>query len=214
MRVLAEGASIREARLVVLLLHGRARTPEEMIGLARDVAVDGVRWIAPEAPGSSWYPGRFMEPFEANQPALGLALAQVDGLVREIIAAGVPAARIALCGFSQGACLAVHSLVSSPRRYAGLVVLTGGLIGPPGTPWPDVDLLREMPVLLTGSEIDDWVPPGRARETAAWLERQGAGVDMVIYEDRPHEMSADEILRTRTFLETIRPGRDRSSYWR
>ena len=79
------------------------------------------------------------------------------------------------------------------------MVLTGGLIGPPGTPWPTVDL-RGTRVLITGSDVDEWVPESRVRETARVLELRGADVQLRIYPRRPHLVSDDEVAEARAFV--------------
>ena len=83
LRTLETGASRNDARLAAVMIHGRGRAPEEMAELGASLAVDGVRYYSPEATGGSWYPGRFMDPFEVNQPALGQALAGLESLRRE-----------------------------------------------------------------------------------------------------------------------------------
>ncbi|MGO4838862.1 alpha/beta hydrolase, partial [Rhizobiaceae sp. 2RAB30] len=115
-------------------------------------------------------------------------------------AAGFPYERIVLCGFSQGACLAAQTLMQRPAPYAAGVLFTGGLIGPPGTTWRPPELIPGVRVLITGSENDDWVPAWRVRETAATLAGFGAVVDTIIYEDRPHIISDDEIAHARVLL--------------
>ncbi len=184
----------RDARLTCLMIHGRGRDAAEMATLAGGLGAPDVRFLCPDAPGGSWYPGRFMDPPEANEPWLSEALARLEDLV-----SGLPHDRLVLAGFSQGACLAAQMLVRRPGRYGGALIFTGGLIGPPGTVWPPGDLAG-TPVLLTGSDVDDWIPVARTRETAAALTARGAAVDLVIYPDRAHEVCADERTRAARFL--------------
>jgi predicted esterase len=172
-----------------------------MAELGATFAVEGVRYYSPEAPGNSWYPGRFMEPIEANQPALGEALAGIEGLVDKLVADGFANDRIVLCGFSQGACLAAEILLRRPAPFAAALIFTGGLIGPPGTVWRAASQLPDVPVLLTGGDADEWVPAARVRETAEVLEAFGGLVDTVIYEGRPHMVCEDEIVRARKLLQ-------------
>lgn len=199
-RMLETGAERKDARLAALMIHGRGRTPEEMAGLGAALAVDGVRYYSPAAPGGSWYPGRFMEPFEANQPALGEAMAALESLMERLVVEGFSDHRIVLCGFSQGACLAADLLLRRPASYAAALLFTGGLIGPPGTVWRSKARLTGVRVLVTGGELDEWVPPERVRETAEVLAGLGASVETVIYADRPHTVCDDEILRARSLL--------------
>lgn len=201
LRIVETGAAADQAALAVIMLHGRDRAPEEMAELAAAFAVDGVRYFCPEAPGNSWYPQRFFEPFEHNQPALDASLASVAALVSDLNARGFPDNRIVLCGFSQGGCLAAETLVRRPSTYAAAILFTGGLIGPPGTIWNAPARLNDLPVLLSGSEIDDWVPAWRTRETADVLSGLGVKLSATIYPDRPHIVCDDEIVRARAMLE-------------
>jgi predicted esterase len=200
LRTLETGASLDEAKLVAVMIHGRGGRPEDLADIGATLALDGVRYVCPEAPGNSWYPGRFMEPLENNQPALGEALAAIASLIEALGAKGFADHRIVLCGFSQGACLAAQTLLRRPAGYAAAILFTGGLIGPAGTVWRMPARIPGTPVLLTGSETDEWVPADRVRETAAVLTAFGAAVETVIYEDRPHIVSDDEIFRARALL--------------
>ena len=82
-------------------------------------------------------------------------------------------------------------------------MFTGALIGPPGTPWrlaPPATTLGGLPVLLTGSDVDEWVPETRVRETASVLTSLGADVRCRIYAGRDHIVSDDEIVEAREFI--------------
>lgn len=201
LRTLVSGTSRKDARLAALMIHGRGRTPEEMAALGEAFALDGIRYYSPEAPSGSWYPGRFMEPFEANQPALDEARAGLGRVVERLVVEGFPGHRIVLCGFSQGACLVADILLRHPANYAAALIFTGGLIGPPGTVWRSNGRLDGMPALLTGGDVDEWVPSARVRETGDVLSDLGATVETVIYADRPHLVCDDEISRARALLE-------------
>lgn len=202
---LETGVARGQARLALVLIHGRGRPPEEMAAIGEALAVDGVRCYCPEAPGHSWYPQRFLEPLESNQPALDEALAAIGGLIDFLHLEGFADERIVLGGFSQGACLAAECLVRRPAPYAGALIFTGGLIGPPGTLWQPPNRIPAVPVLLTGCETDEWVPAWRTRETGSALASFGASVETVIYPDRPHVVSQDEISRARTLLQGAFP---------
>lgn len=205
-RLVALGPELSDADAVCILAHGRGGSPEDMARLAAALAVDNVRYLLPGAPGNTWYPQSFMAPFAANEPALGRSLANHAALVEGAVAAGYPAERIVLGGFSQGACLTAETLVRAPRRYGAALILTGGLIGPPGTTWPAAPGLAGTPVYLTGSEVDPHVPPARARETARVLADDGAEVEVRIFADRPHVITPEELARARVYLQSVAAG--------
>lgn len=205
--LLESGAPKGEALLAGILLHGRDRTREDKVVLASSFGVSSIRWLAPAADTGSWYPGRFFEPREANEPFLTRAVAQCDRVVEEASEGGrLGAERLVMVGFSQGACLAIEYALQRPGRCGTLIVLTGALIGPPDTVWPTSSgLLAGTRVLLTGSDADDWITEEQTRHTARVLEAVGADVRLRVYHGRPHIVSEDEMREARALLETLIP---------
>src|SRR6266540_3122619 len=132
--VLRVGPVLPEARLAVIAIHGRGSSAEDILGLARQVAAADVLFVAPQAAGSSWYPYSFLSPIPQNEPYLSSALRLIAALVDDIVAEGVPHERVGILGFSQGACLSLEFAARHARRYAAVIALSGGLIGPSGTP--------------------------------------------------------------------------------
>jgi phospholipase/carboxylesterase len=132
-RVLLGGAALESAKGGLIAIHGRGAGAEDIIALAREVAPPGVTILAPQAAGNTWYPYRFLEPTERNEPYLSSALRIVADLIAQFGDQGIPSERVALLGFSQGACLALEVAARNARRYAGVIGFSGGLIGPPGT---------------------------------------------------------------------------------
>jgi predicted esterase len=192
------GAPVDEARLVVILLHGRDQDPGYMDEhVVRRVGDPSLAWLAPPAPGRTWYPQRFLAPIEDNQPWLAQACDRLDRLTGELGQAGIVDTRILWCGFSQGACLACHHLARAPRRWAGLVAFTGGLIGPPGTTFRLDAGFARMPAYFSTGEADDWVPADRVRETGEAFAAAGAAVTVDIVPDRDHEISLLELTNAR-----------------
>jgi predicted esterase len=187
------GPKPSDARLAVILVHGRGASPEDILGIADEIGVDDVSYLAPAAPGGSWYPYSFLAPFEQNEPHLSAALGTLDRLVAELGVALVPTERIALLGFSQGACLSLEYAARHARRYAGVIGFSGGLIGPPGTPRTYPGSLAATPVFLGCSDVDPHIPIERVKETATVLGDLGAAVDARIYPGMGHTINRDEI---------------------
>lgn len=191
--VMSAGPSPEEAGSALILIHGRGATAGSILDLAAWLARPGLACLAPQAAGNTWYPYSFMEPMERNEPYLSSALACVGAVTAAVEAAGIPAGRIFLGGFSQGACLASEFVARNARRYGGLLAFSGGLIGPPGTPRDYPGSLAGMPVFLGCSDVDPHIPLGRVEETATVLERLGARVDMRIYPRMGHTINRDEL---------------------
>lgn len=197
---IAIGPDVADAAAVVVLVHGRGDSAADMRDLALRLDNPAIRFVMPDASGRTWYPNGFMAPIEKNEPALSQSLATCADLVDGLIARGVRPGNIVLGGFSQGACLTAEFAVRNPRPYGAVLILTGGLIGPPGTRWPAAPALRGVPVYLTGSVVDQWVPVARVEETARVLEANGAIVELRVFDDRAHHICDEEIAAARQIL--------------
>src|SRR3954453_3499316 len=103
--VLQVGTSLESARGVIVMIHGRGASAESILSLLPELDVDGLAAVAPQAAGGTWYPQSFLAPIAMNQPYLDSALRSVDAVVSNLLAGGMPSERIAILGFSQGACL-------------------------------------------------------------------------------------------------------------
>ena len=182
------------ARATLVLLHGRAHEASSMRELAARLELEDVACVAPEAPGNTWYPQRFREPRAANEPQLSESLGTVHAILDDLEVRGVAPGRIVLGGFSQGACLASEALARRPRPVGALAVLCGGLIGIEAElATPAAGSLAGVPVLLTGTEGDDWVPVDRVLATAEALGAAGAEVELRIFAPAPHEVHPEEV---------------------
>ena len=207
--VLRRGVPIDRARLAVIMVHGRGGSPEDILGLASELEVSDVAYLAPTAAGHTWYPQSFLAPIDQNEPGITSALRVLGRLVESLAQQGVAADRVAILGFSQGACLTLEYAARSPQRYAGVIGLSGGLIGPPGTPRDYPGTLAGTPVFLGCSDIDPHIPLDRVHESADVFRRLGAAVDERIYPRMGHTIDRDEIDAVNALLradsEALRP---------
>jgi phospholipase/carboxylesterase len=202
-RVLVAGPPLAGARGVTILLHGRGGSADDIATLASVLASDGLTFLVPEATGHTWYPQRFLAPLAANEPWLTSALGVVGTLVAQATAAGIPTARIAVAGFSQGACLALEFVARAPARYGAAIAFSGGLIGPPDEPRPPVAAgatLGGTPVFLGCGDLDAHIPAASVEASAAFLRGLGGEVDMRLYPGMGHTINQDEIAAARTLL--------------
>ena len=186
--------------MAVILVHGRGDSASGILGLADALDAPHVMWLAPQAAGHAWYPFPFLAPMERNEPGLSSGLAVIDGLVETLRGEGLPPERIVLMGFSQGACLAQEYAARHARRYHAIVGLSGGLIGPPGTPRDYPGSFEGTPVFLGCSDIDAHIPVERVHESADVFARMGAAVDERIYPGMGHTVNAEELSAVQALL--------------
>jgi predicted esterase len=202
-RVLSAGPPPEQAAATLVLLHGRGAGADSILSLHGELAVPSMAALAPQAAGHTWYPYSFLAPLEDNQPFLDSALRRVESLVGDLLARGVASERIALLGFSQGACLVCESVARHPRRYGAVIAFTGGLIGPPGTERGYGGSLGGTPVFLGAGDPDPHVPFERVEETARVFVRMGAKVDLQRYPGLPHTINGEELAAARSLLQNV-----------
>lgn len=178
---------------MAIMLHGRGASAEDILGLAGELSARDVACLAPQAAGRTWYPYSFLAPIPQNEPGLSSALRMIEHLVQTLEQQQIPASRIALMGFSQGACLTLEFAARHAQRYAAIAGFSGGLIGPPGTPRDYQGRFDGTPVFLGCSNVDPHIPVERVHESAAVFERMGARVDKRIYPGMAHTIIAAEI---------------------
>lgn len=198
--VLHRGAVLAEARVAVILVHGRGDSAAGILGLVEAFDAPDVAWLAPQAAGHTWYPYSFLSPIDHNEPGITSGLRIIDGLLARLGSEGVPPDRVVLMGFSQGACLSQEFAARHAQRYHAVVGLSGGLIGPPGTPRDHAGTLDGTPVFLGCSDIDPHIPLERVHESAIVFKRMGAEVDERIYPRMGHTVNEDEIRAVQALL--------------
>jgi phospholipase/carboxylesterase len=198
------GPPLGEGRGVAILVHGRNAGPANILDLLPRLARPDVTYLAPAAANRTWYPLSFLAEQAQNEPYLSSALDVLRDLVAAVLGRGVPRERVLLLGFSQGACLTAEFAVRHAARFGGLVLFSGGLIGPPGTSWDYGGSFEGTPVFLGCSDADAHVPATRVRDSARVFTRMGARVRMELYPGMGHLVSDEEVEAARQLLDGVR----------
>jgi predicted esterase len=185
----------------MILLHGRGATAPSILELAQVLHHEDLAYLAPQAAGNTWYPHSFLNPIEENEPGLSSGIRAIDEVLAQVEMAGIPAEKVIISGFSQGACLASEFVARNARRYGGLLVFSGGLIGPPGTPRNYAGSLDGTPVFLGCSTADFHIPEERVHESAAIFEQMEAEVTKRLYPNMGHTIIQDEIEEAQKILQ-------------
>ena len=187
----------------MIMVHGRNAEPGNILDLVPALEHPAVTYLAPAARGRTWYPFGFMSEIEKNEPGISSGIAVIHGLIDQAAAHGVPAERVMLLGFSQGACLSATAAIRRPTRYGGVIVFSGGLIGPTGTRWETASSFAGTPVFFGCSDVDAHIPRDRVDESAARFRAAGADVTERIYPGMGHTINQEEIDFARQLVEQV-----------
>jgi len=201
--VLMAGEPLTSAKAAIIMLHGRGANAEDILSLAGEVDKPGFAYLAPQAAGYTWYPNSFLAPIASNEPGLSSGLAVIASLLEHLGEAGIAPERTILLGFSQGACLSLEFAARNARRYGGVVGLSGGLIGPDGTPRNYPGSFADTPIFLGCSDIDPHIPAQRVLFSADVLKGLGAAVTAKLYPRMGHTVNQDELDAVSKMMETV-----------
>lgn len=197
------GKSASTASAAMILIHGRGASAHSILELSQALPHPEMAYFAPPAHMNSWYPHSFLAPLAQNEPYLSSALETVARTFSQVEDLGIPAERILLGGFSQGACLASEYLARNPKKIGGLLVFSGGVIGPLDMNRTYSGDLDGTPVFIGCSDVDFHIPVERVHETAVVFEKLGATVNKVIYPGMDHTIIQDEIDQAMKIVQTI-----------
>ena len=199
--LLSSGTALESASDAMILIHGRGADAQSIMDLSAYFPKPGRVFLAPQAGLKRWYPQSFLAPLPENEPDLSDALDRLESLVLDLMNHNLAPEQIYIGGFSQGACLTAEFAARYPRRYAGLLIFSGGLIGPQIKHTPVAGTWHNMPVFIGCSDIDPHIPLKRVKETAAFFEQGGAIVNLQITPGMVHTISLEELETARKMID-------------
>lgn len=191
--LLTAGQPLKNAKKVLILLHGRGASAQDILSITPHLNVQDYAIMAPQATGDSWYPYSFMAPTSQNEPWLSSAIDTVHRVVNDIISEGIPATQIWFAGFSQGACVCLEYVARHARKYGGVAAFTGGLIGAELQLEQYTGNFELTPLYIASGDPDPHVPVSRVFESASLLKKMGAQVTVKIFPGRAHTITSEEI---------------------
>lgn len=200
--VIHYGKNLDYASAAMIMIHGRGATAESILTLAHEFNVDGLAYLAPQASGNTWYPYSFLNPIEMNEPGITSGLLLIDTIINDLLTKGFSMDKIFLLGFSQGACLSLEYAARNPAKFGGVFGLSGGLIGPPGTPRNYKGSFNGSKIFLGCSDVDPHIPIERVDETENVFMTMNGNVTKRIYKGMAHTINQDEI----NFIKSILKG--------
>lgn len=192
-QIVSAGKPLIEADKVVIFIHGRGGSAEDILSLSRELNVKDYALLAPQATNNTWYPLSFLAPIQQNEPWLSSAISIFSDLVTEINNAGINSSNIYFVGFSQGACLSLEFVTRNGRLWGGVAAFTGGLIGDKIYTEKYSGDFAGTPVFIGTSDPDPHVPVERVHATTKLMQSLNAKVTEKIYINTGHTIIKDEI---------------------
>lgn len=211
--ILSAGQPLERAEAAMVLVHGRGGSAKGILALSEELSHPGFAYLAPQAAVNSWYPFSFLAPIADNEPQLSASLATLRTVLDRLNGVGLPPQRTILLGFSQGACLTLEYAARFAQRYGGVAALSGGLIGPDGTPRGYPGSMAGTAVFLGCSDGDPHIPKARVLESAQVMERLGAEVTTRLYPNLGHTINRDELKFVRIMMDSLWENPTSESAW-
>jgi phospholipase/carboxylesterase len=184
---------------LVIVMHGLGADANDLVDIAPYLD-HGYRFLFPNAPkpfemgggmsfGFTWFDGWPAEP-ESFREARQLILEFLDQALEQY---PTPPGKVILCGFSQGAMMALDIGFHTEKPIAGIVSMSGALNEEELPPF------KNIPVLIVHGTVDDRIPVNTARRARAVLEEHG--VDTT-YEEFPmgHHVTDESLHAVRDFM--------------
>jgi phospholipase/carboxylesterase len=208
-----------QARATVIVLHGLGADGTDFLAMADELQLDAVgpvRYVFPRAPVrpvtvNGGYPMRAWYDIlgadlvrREDEAGLRESIRQVRGLIDREVARGVPAGRIVLAGFSQGAAVALGAGLRHGERLAGLAGLSGYLPLAASTAAERSAANRETPVFMAHGRNDGVVPLARGIAGRELLLGLGQTVE---WHDYPmeHSVCIEEVQALQSWLQQVLP---------
>ncbi len=201
--VYSAGKPLAEAKAAMILVHGRGATAPSILELCNVLSHPDMAYLAPQARGNTWYPYSFLAPIPQNEPDITSGLQAIANVVAQVETSGIPHSQIIIGGFSQGACLASEFVAQNPQRYGGLLIFSGGVIGPLGMERHYAGSLDGTPVFIGCSDVDFHIPVARVEETAVIFTQLGGQINKKIYPGMGHTIIQDEIDEAKKIMEMV-----------
>ena len=197
---ITSGKSLEESSRVLIMIHGRGGSAEDILTIADHLDAKDFTFLAPQATNNTWYPYSFMAPPSSNEPWLSSALSLLKEIVSDLEAKGIKKESIYFLGFSQGACLTLEFVTRNAAKYGGVAAFTGGLIGNKVYPENYSGSFAGTTMFIGSSDPDPHVPVERVNESAALLEKMDAIVTKKIYKGMGHTINKDELDQVNALL--------------
>ena len=203
-----------DPRFAVIWLHGLGADGNDFVPIVPELVArewPSIRFVFPHAPKRpitinagmtmrAWYDITGME-IAQKQDEAGIrdSIRHLEDLIAREVARGIPASRIFLAGFSQGAAMVLSGGLRHAESLAGIIALSGYL--------PLENQLAEertaananVPLFIGHGSVDPVVPQTLGMLTRDFLRSHGYIVDWHGY-PMAHQVCAEEIADLRSWI--------------
>lgn len=202
-QIISAGKKLGEAEKVLIMIHGRGGSAEDILSLSSHLDINEFSLIAPQATNNTWYPFAFLVPPAQNEPWLSSAIDLLRAVADDILKLGISERNIFFLGFSQGACLTLEFTARNAAHWGGIIAFTGGLIGDKIYKENYKGDFQGSDVFIGSSNPDPHVPVDRVHASAEILKGMNANVTVRIYDGMGHTINEDEIIEANKVLKGL-----------
>ncbi|MEM7155986.1 MAG: alpha/beta hydrolase [Myxococcota bacterium] len=195
------------AQGAVVWLHGLGANGHDFEPIVPMLQRPELRFVFPHAPPMpvtinqgfvmpSWYDIKTLErsPDRESEPDIRRSAKYVEALIQRERERGVPADRIVLAGFSQGAAMTLHVGLRHPETLAGLLVLSGYHLVANTYAAERSEANLATPMLMCHGTRDDVLPIDLGRSARDFMQEQMPTSEIEWHEfPIGHEVSVPEI---------------------
>ncbi len=198
----------------VLWLHGLGANGHDFEPIVPMLGLPRIRFVFPHAPSQpvtinggivmpAWYDILTLDrsPKREREADIRRSAELIESLLEREKERGVPAERIVLAGFSQGAAMALHVGLRHREALAGLLVLSGYRVLPGCFESERSDANRRTPMLMAHGTRDPLLPVELGHEARDFLRAQMPEAE-IRWREYPiqHEVSVPEIQAVAAWL--------------
>ena len=201
----------------VIWLHGLGADGNDFAGLVPQLDLSGlppIRFIFPHAPSipvtlnngyvmPAWYDILGTQ-LQRVEDAVGIrkSALDVEALIADQVAQGIPPSRIVLAGFSQGCAMVLHTGLRYPKTLAGIMALSGYLPLADTVAAEKNPANQATPIFMAHGTMDPMIELGRAEASRDALIAQGCTVQWKTYQ-MPHSVHPREVADIGHFLRIV-----------
>jgi len=200
---------------IVVLAHGYGANVQDLLGLAEEWApsMPDTLFLSPDAPvvcdvspfGYQWFSLGDWSPHAMESNIKTISDVYSNFLDQIISDSGVPDARLALAGFSQGTMLSLYVAARRKAACAGVLGYSGALLGAAGL--SDRSAAARFPVRLVHGDADMVVPVSACHAAQDALEKAGFHVEASIRPWLGHGIDGEGLAMGGEFLRKVLYGK-------